>query len=287
MKLLVLSDLHVEFAAFQPDLAATAAADVVVLAGDIHQGNLGLVWARQAFPDKPIVYVAGNHEFYGQHWDNLLNTLRADAQDHGIHFLENDTITIDGVRFLGASLWTDFEFFAASRRSQMMRAAARGMNDYQRITADPIDIDPQDVVPGLSETASAHRPFIDKLTPMHTVMRHQQSLGWLQTELKRGAPANTVVVTHHYPHQNSTARRWANDPVTAAFGSTLSTDILTSASLWVHGHTHDSCDYRIGNSQRSVRVVCNPRGYAAGWSKTEFENPMFNPRLLVELVPLL
>ena len=63
MKLLVLSDLHVEFAAFQPDLEATKAADVVVLAGDIYKGEHGMHWARRTFPDKKIVYVAGNHEF--------------------------------------------------------------------------------------------------------------------------------------------------------------------------------------------------------------------------------
>jgi Icc-related predicted phosphoesterase len=283
MRLLVLSDLHVEFAPFVPDLAATAAADLVVLAGDIHKGTQGMAWARQTFPAKPIIYVAGNHEFYDQHWDTLLAHLRTSAQDNGIHFLENETVMIDGIRFLGASLWTDFAFFAASRRSQMMREAARSMNDYQCITADPLDIDPQNLVPGLSVTASASHPIVHKLTPMHTVLRHQQSLDWLKTELMQGDPAKTVVVTHHYPHKNSTARRFANEPLTAAFGSKLSLDVLTGASLWIHGHTHDSCDYRIGDSKRSVRVVCNPRGYPVGWLKNEFENPAFKPGLFVEL----
>jgi Icc-related predicted phosphoesterase len=125
--------------------------------------------------------------------------------------------------------------------------------------------------------------LIHKLTPMHTVLRHQQSLAWLQAELKRGDSAKTVVVTHNYPHKNSTARRWTNEPLTAAFGSKLSTDILTSASLWIHGHTHNSCGYRIGDSKRSVRVACNPRGYPVGWLKNEFENPAFKPGLLVQL----
>lgn len=64
MKLLVLSDLHVEFAPFVPDPAAVEAADVVVLAGDVSNGVKGIAWARQAFADKPVVYVVGNHEFY-------------------------------------------------------------------------------------------------------------------------------------------------------------------------------------------------------------------------------
>ena len=100
MKLLALSDLHLEFAPFVPDPAAVAAADVVVLAGDIHQGARGMAWARSAFTGKRIIYVAGNHEFYGHHWDAHLALLRAQAGLHGIDFLENDTVTIDGIRFL-------------------------------------------------------------------------------------------------------------------------------------------------------------------------------------------
>src|SRR3989442_5778678 len=109
MKLLVLSDLHLEFAAFELDRTAAEAADVVVLAGYIHQGTEGIGWARQTFPDKPIVYVAGNHEFYGHHWTRLLDELRLQAGAHGVHFLENESITVQGIRFLGCSLWTDFE----------------------------------------------------------------------------------------------------------------------------------------------------------------------------------
>ena len=71
--------------------------------------------------------------------------------------------------------------------------------------------------------------------------------------------------------------------MTAIFGSRLPDDILLGARLWIHGHTHDSCDYRLGDSRRSVRVVCNPRGYPVLWFKDEFENARFDPALLVEI----
>lgn len=274
MKLLVLSDLHLEFAAFAPDPIAAEAADVVVLAGDIHQGTQGMAWARQTFPDKPIVYVAGNHEFYGHHWTRLLDKLRLQAQVHDIDFLENASGTIQGIRFLGCSLWTDFEFFGLSRRSQMMRAAERGLNDFRRIEADPLQAERTVVAPG---------QFKPKLTATHTLRRHRDSLAWLQGELLRGEPDKTVVVTHHYPHKNSTHPRWAQDDLTAIFGSKLPNEILLGASLWIHGHSHDSCDYRIGDSKRAVRVVCNPRGYPLGWHASAFENPAFDPDLLVDI----
>ena len=274
MKMLVLSDLHVEFTGFKPAPVATAAADVVVLAGDIHTGTNGILWARQTFPDKPIVYVAGNHEFYGQDWDGLLSDLRHQAAAHDVHFLENNSVTIQGIRFLGATLWTDFEFFGESRRSQMIRAAEHVMNDFRLIEADPLPAERNIVTT---------RSTRNKLTGWHTVRRHRESLAMLRSELLVGDPERTVVVTHHYPHKNSTAARFTNEETTAAFGSKLPNEVLTGAKIWIHGHTHDSCDYRIGDSKRSVRVVCNPRGYPFAWLKDEFENKAFNPGLLVEI----
>ena len=245
--------------------------------------------ARKTFPSHEIIYVAGNHEFYGQHWDLLVVELRVAALMTGIHFLENSSITFGGVRFLGATLWTDFEFFGSTVRSKMMRDAEGRMNDYQRIMASPLAVKLQglagDVVEK-GETSDGYRRRGQPLSPTHTVLRHRESLAWLQAELERenlGTLKKTVVVTHHYPSKRSTAARWANDPLTAAFGSKLSLDLLTQANLWIHGHTHDSCDYRLGDSKKSVRIVCNPRGYPMGWHRGDFENPNFNPGMLVEV----
>lgn len=293
MKLLVLSDLHVEFAPFEPDTEATEAADVIVLAGDIHKGVQGMAWARKIFPKHEIIYVAGNHEFYGQHWDLLVVELRVAALMTGIHFLENSSITFGGVRFLGATLWTDFEFFGSTVRSKMMRDAEGRMNDYQRIMASPLAVKltglAGDVVEN-GETSMGYRRRGQPLSPTHTILRHRESLAWLKAELEQekldtnlGTFKKTVVVTHHYPSKRSTAARYTNDPLTAAFGSKLSLDLLTQANLWIHGHTHDSCDYRLGDSKKSVRVVCNPRGYPMGWQRGDFENPNFNPGLLIEI----
>ena len=60
LRIRVLSDLHLEAAPFDPPAAA---ADVVVLAGDIHNGAAGVEWAQRTF-EAPVLYVAGNHEPY-------------------------------------------------------------------------------------------------------------------------------------------------------------------------------------------------------------------------------
>lgn len=266
MKLHILSDLHLELFGFEPDLEAVAAADVIVLAGDIHKGTQAISWARATFPDKPIIYVAGNHEFYDNFWFDLIEELRVEAQVHNVHFLENDTVSIDGVRFLGATLWTDFEFNDPSRKSQNMKLAEAEMADYGFI--DP--------------SLSAGDKYI-RLQAAQTLARHQESMAWLKTELLKGDPGKTVVVTHHYPHANSCAPQWINDPMNVAFGSNIPLDVLTGATLWVHGHTHDSFDYRVEDGSRSVRVVCNPRGCPPNIADFHFENRSFRPHLIVEL----
>lgn len=252
MKLLILSDLHVEFAPFIPDPVATAAADVVVLAGDIHKGSQTAHWARNTFADKPVVLVAGNHELYDGHWERTLNEIREAARREQVHFLEDESVSIEGVQFLGATLWTDFAYFGADTVSRAMGEAQRFMADYSSIR---------------------------DCTPDATVERHRASRAWLEAELaKPGAPRDRVVVSHHYPRKRSTAPQYQNDLCTAAFGSELPAELLAQAGLWIHGHTHSSFQYRVGR----CRVVCNPRGYPLGWLAGEYENREFNPRLLVK-----
>ncbi len=260
VKLLVLSDLHLEFCAFEPEPDAAAAADIVVLAGDIHPGADGILWARATFAGKPIVYVAGNHEFYDGDWDETLLLLRRTARDQDVHFLENDAAQVAGLRFLGCTLWSDFAYFGAHWQEQSMRDAEWGLADYQVIGVNGPD---------------------KRLSARHSLERHLASRAWLTRELMKGDPRRTVVVTHHYPHRHSTAPQFANDDLTAAFGSHLPVELLLRSSLWIHGHTHSSRAYRLGDSRRSVRVVCNPRGYPYGWLSNEMENAEFDPGLLV------
>jgi predicted phosphodiesterase len=268
VKLLLLSDLHLEFAPFTPEPPAAAAADVVVLTGDIHVGVKGIRWAAETFPGKPVIYVAGNHEFYGGHWDTTLAEMRAEAKALDVHFLEDDVIEIDGVRFLGCSLWTDFDYFkykGRERRRGAMIAAALGMNDFYLIAAEPLH---------KGQRGTNRAP----LTVQHTLNRHQQSLAWLRQELSKGVPARTIVVVHHCPRAESVAPRWVDHSVTPCFASRLPTKVLLGAGLWVHGHTHDSHDYLVGNR---TRVVCNPRGYPLPSGADE--NRAFNPGLLLEV----
>ena len=120
MNIHILNDLHIEFEDFKPP---ETSADVVVLAGDIGVGVQGLYWAQRLFPDKPVIYVLGNHEFYNNH-TGLVDALKAEARDN-IHVLNDDQVIIDRVRFLGSTLWTDFALMGEGSKFFAIQEAQR------------------------------------------------------------------------------------------------------------------------------------------------------------------
>jgi predicted phosphohydrolase len=262
MKLLVLSDLHNEFGPVAADAEVIAQADAVVLAGDIHTKDRSVEWA-QAFvddPAKPVILVAGNHEFYGGHFDYTLGKLRERAHGTNIHVLENDELVLGDVRFLGCTLWTDFKLYDNDISSAIcMRDAQSAMNDFRLIRA-----------------TSSYR----KLYPADTARRHELSRAWLRNSLSEPFAGRTVVVTHHAPSAGSVDLQYAGDSLTPAFASNLEDLMEPSLPLWIHGHMHTSFDYIVSPNPETngTRVICNPRGY----SPTHL-NPHFNPSLIVEV----
>jgi len=250
MKILILSDLHNEFTEFQP---VDTAADVIVLAGDIDHGSNGIRWARRTWPRRHIVYVAGNHEYYRGDLVETLAMMRQTAQSLGVHLLEENAAVLDGVRFLGATLWTDFEYFGAERKAAAMEEGQRRLNDFRLIRN------------------GEHGTF----TPAQSVDLHRHARAWLQSRLAEPFDGPTVVVTHHLPSIRSVAQRFLDTPLSACFVSHLD-QLFGSMALWIHGHTHDNADY----VAHGTRVVCNPRGYVTHRGS---ENPAFDPGKVVEV----
>lgn len=247
MRLRVLSDLHCEFEDFVPPVVA---ADVVVLAGDVAKGPAVVPWIRRHFPETPAIVVPGNHEYYGGILQQVLAELRAAAKGTNIHVLDRDAVMVDGVRFVGATLWTDFGF--GGDRTANLANAAVGMADYRYIRCEPT---------------------FRRLRPEDTWDMHASTVAWL-TETLRDRSAPTVVVTHHAPSGRSIAERHRGNALNSSFVSSLDGLVEGSGSpLWVHGHTHHAVDYTIGGT----RVLANQRGYP-----TE-RDIGFRPELVVEV----
>lgn len=246
LRLHILSDLHLSMQGLAlPDIQA----DLTILAGDIARPQAAMQWASHI--KRPVLYVPGNHEFYGGDIPGVRAQLAQVARQHDIHLLDQQAIVIGGVRFLGTTLWTDFELFGTELRSQAMEQTGHFMRDFQVIrNADGSTFTPQDAV-----------------------ALFRQQYDWLDTQLDAPFDGPTVVITHHAPSLRSVHPRFEDSLVSAGFVSDC-TGLMGRAHLWIHGHTHDSFDYAV----RGTRVLCNPRGYCRNHVN---ENPVFDPGLCV------
>jgi Icc-related predicted phosphoesterase len=255
MRLWIFSDLHIDFAktGTPPGLLDDRPDhDVVVIAGDIRENMAkGVEWiANAGLNEKPVVYVCGNHECYGRDRAGAVADAQLAIRDGGhrnIHILQDAAAHIDGVTFVGATLWTDYRLDGEAMRPLAMRACQDMMQDHSRI-------------------GHGTRMWL----PADAAVEHEASRQYIGKVLdNRDGPV--VVVTHHCPSIRSVAERYRGTIINTGFASHLD-DLVSRAALWVHGHTHHCFDYAIGD----CRVICNPRGYGG-------ENRAFNPRLVVEV----
>lgn len=234
MKIRYASDLHLEFPWSTPGFLPSIGEDVVVLAGDICVGTQGITWAAEAFAGRPVIYVLGNHEFYGYDFDELIPHARITAEaTANVHLLENGWTDIDGVRFLGCTLWTDFDLYGTPQRSAA--AAAEVMCDYRTIVRGYRGLTPDDVA-----------------------ARCRNSKDWLEERL-RGSRRPTVVVTHMAPsgRKSLSNPKFPSDPLTPAFHNGHDVLIQDPVRAWIFGHHHHSLEEDFDG----VRIVSNQRGY--------------------------
>ena len=263
MRLLVISDIHLECGPFEfpnsmPDF------DVAVFAGDIGQPiSAAISWMVEQertgpLRGRPVVYVPGNHEFYGSVMQHNLAKGSEAAEHAKIEVLSRRTIVIGEVRFIGCILWTDYRLYGTPKPSMVY--AGHTLNDHRLIRY---------------KEASGH---FSRFMPWHAAAEHRLDLAFIRQELSTPHSGPTVVVTHHAPHPNSSAPRYQGSPLTPAFASELS-NVLDEfrPELWIHGHDHGSHDYRIGRT----RVFANQAGYPN--LHGDRENRGFDPRCVIEI----
>lgn len=264
MNIQVFSDLHLDVSPIKP-IRIMEGVDLVIVAGDVCEGALSAFeHLRRIVPMRiPIVMVLGNHEHYRHFIHDELALARAQAPAFNIRILNDDSIVLGGgnndgtcgagtIRFVGATLWTDYQVFGETNQAAVMNACATGMNDHRLI-------------------GWQKKPWL-RFRPQEAALLHHRSRAYIAETLATPFAGPTVVVSHHAIWE-SVHPRYRSDPVTGAFASALSPLIEThQPALWIHGHVHNSSDYYIGSS----RIICNPHGYGA-------ENPDFDGAMMVEV----
>lgn len=281
MRIQLLSDLHLEaHPHFQPEPAPGA--DLLVLAGDIgsYQGGSQLAGEdfglerfsplpRGAGWPTPVLFVPGNHEYDMQDFDAAHDRLRRTCDRLGLLWLERETLVQGGVRFVGTTLWSDFDALAdderctdLARRLRLRQKAFRAANFYLSKTG----------------TTRADAPWLAEAV-------REQALAcraWLEEALARPFEGPTVAVTHFAPSLRSADPRYGLVPGTAGFCNALD-HLLPHAQLWLHGHLHAPSDYAVQGQHGDgrpwrCRVVANPLGYAR-----KGEQALFQPRCCIDV----
>jgi len=284
LRIQLLSDLHLER---YPGFTAQAApeADVLVLAGDIgsyqagsrlDDPDFGLTQFSPLKPGSPwpahVLFVPGNHEYDGLEFDETHARLRATCERLGIVWLERAVHTIGAVRFVGTTLWSDFDAFAAqeshlAKQLQLRDKAFRAANFYLRKNTALLNGEPM-LAEAMRELALSCQ-------------------GWLRDALAQPFEGQTVVVTHFAPSLRSADPRYGLTPGTAGFCNGLD-ELLPQADMWLHGHLHCPVGYVVRGEMPSpegprpyrCHVAANPRGYV---SKGEQE--AFVAQYVIELPP--
>ena len=246
MKIRFISDIHAEFysdPSWLPPLPSADDCDVLVLGGDISSGGGTIDTVRRigaALPKTQILFIAGNHDFYGVEIGDQIEKFRtAFENDDRIHFLENDSLTMDGVRFLGASLWSGFDLLGRDQLKTAMKVAGERINDFRLIK-------------------DASSKSTGRFKPYAAVQRYKASRMLLADELKKGNPEKTIVITHFPPCREARHPGFPEDELTCYFTANCGALITQhQPAAWIYGHNHWSADFHIGKT----RLVSNQMGY--------------------------
>ncbi len=236
MKILVASDLHLEFEEnimdeYHLQIPEGMDIDAVILAGDIAVGTNAIPFIKKlniVYPSAHIFYTPGNHEYYKNDILTLDEKIRTEIEslenNHKIHYLQGDSYILNRYKFIGATLWTNFN----NGDSATMAYAENRMSDYRAI---------------------------QNLTTKKVLELHNEHLQYIQSEIV-GSTKPVILITHHALSSKSVHPIYAGNALNPCFYSDLE-HVLENVTLAVHGHTHHSFDYNIGD----CRVFANPRGY--------------------------
>ena len=257
MRIQVVSDLHLEFTGMgcQLDPRAEEERDLLIVAGDLAEGRAGREWILEQLEHSPVVYVMGNHEYYGHDIDEIDSYWKArDAQFQNLHVLQKNVLIYQGISIAGCTLWTDMQGLSGWERRQIEKRMA----DFQGVVTKRQTRLTADIAAGIN-------------------MDHRN---WLLRE--GGLNKIDIVVTHHAPSWQSITDYWREHGglLNPGFAG-ASDDIIHSLApkYWIHGHMHSFLRYWHDEKVNGTQVLCNPRGYGGSYQ----ERSGFNDALIIEV----
>lgn len=254
MKLRIISDLHLE--ASNVSRLENMGEDVLILAGDISAIPELLVefFERKVDPQTPVLYVLGNHEYEYQHIKKAASYYKdLLAEFPNVKILDNESITLKGVEFIGSTLWSNFEGEGVLAKNQL-KDWVSAISDFRKIKSDH-----------------------DYITPCEMEAISTSCIDYLTRALNNSKASKCVVISHFAPHLMSRSDRFSKEKIGSGYWVNNLPQLLGKSCVHVHGHVHDSKDYTVGKT----RVICNPRGRSLTMGLSE--NPGFSMNFCVEI----
>lgn len=247
MMVKLLSDLHHDYTDYQHKFLPEDKEYGLILAGDIfHTYNVmnQIILTKFCQNFKWIIYVLGNHDYEGSSIIVRVNQWKTFAKKFSnLYVLENESIILDNIRYIGATLWTNY----FGKNPIYMNIAQQNMPEFELVKAE-----------------DGGKLIADDIYNLHSA-----TISYLTIELSQKVPYKTVIITHHLPLRNSVDKMYSDHVLNCAFYSDLSKIFYQyDFDIWVHGHTHTSTDYIFNNK----RVVCNPRGYGKVAQNLDFKD---------------
>ncbi len=261
-KILVLSDLHLEFSNFSVE---NNDYDILILAGDISQDfSILESFFCKLDESKKIIFVPGNHEYEGRRIEEVVPKLKEISKNfNNVFVLQNESIDIDGVRFIGTTLWSNFESSGMNNKEEVKKWAKFNVIDFSYIFK--------------RVSVEQYNNKYTAWTPDDMEKEFNKAYDFLSYELKNNPTELTkFVITHFAPHKNSIHKKYSKDMGSPYWCNDLE-ELMGFSDFWVHGHTHDSFDYIV----EGTKVVCNPRGVSKIFNISE--NVNFNKNLILNV----
>lgn len=259
MKIHLISDLHGEYANYKHP--APSAADIVVALGDIHTKKRTIPYLQTLFPNHPVIFVPGNHDYYGGQTSNYQADWKEQAEKTNGHItllIKGHSTTIQNITFIGATLWSNLDLFGRGHYIDNQAAAEdrqyASVRDFKKIRTGPPNV-------------------FHKFTGRDYLSLHNEDLRGIHQSLQK-AFGKKVLLTHHLPSAAIYNQYTSHHPHLDHYDASNLDELVQQFDAALHGHVHTTLNYQIGNT---------PTWVNAYGGDNEDQNPKFSPNLLIDI----
>lgn len=202
-----------------------------------------------------ILIISGNHEYYSVR--NIVSIGETDAMIEkivskykNITYLNKSGLIIDGVKFIGCTLWSDV--------SSIPDIAEKVMNDYKYIYVKKNKKNNKKNKNQDKSQNSSDEKYKRLLKASDVCEMNKECIEWIKHEINKFKETDKykkiIILTHHAPSFSMLNK---SDVYSPCYATNYNDIMGKPVSIWISGHSHHSNHIRINNTL----CVSNCMGY--------------------------